>query len=403
MQEEKKSIKNIISDVIEKIQNDVAFLGKKNSEIKIAVAMSGGVDSSVCPIFFKEAGFDVKGITLKLYENKHEKQGACCSFRDIFDAKRVCGQLGIEHYVIDYQKQFKEEVIDKFVSDYISGKTPIPCVTCNQVIKFNYMFELVKDLEFDFLVTGHYILRKNNDSGLPSLFIPEDRSKDQSYFLYNITGQRLKSILFPLGTLKKNQIRQIAEHFSIQTSKKPESQDICFVEGDSYREFLKAAEEKNISNNESNFFLSSLVGNFILNSTGEILGSHDGIQNYTIGQRKGLRISYSKPLYVIKIDSQTKEVFLGEKNDLLTEELRFGEASWFYPEKIFEKIRQEGEICVQIRLRSMHPNIPALISFDSEEKGVFLAKLINPQYIVCPGQACVVYDSEEILGGGTIL
>lgn len=398
----KKSIKDIVAEVIVGIEKDVAFLKKKNSEIKIAVAMSGGVDSSVCPIFFKEAGFDVKGITLKLYENKHEKQGACCSFRDIFDAKRVCGQLGIEHYVIDYQKQFKEEVIDKFILDYKSGKTPIPCVTCNQVIKFNYMFELVKDLEFDFLVTGHYILRKNDESGKIALFIPEDKTKDQSYFLYNITGQRLQNILFPLGNLKKNQIREIAEYYSIQTSGKPESQDICFVEGDSYREFLKTTEEEDLSK-KSNFAPSDLAGDFISNSTGEILGKHDGIQNYTIGQRRGLKIFHSAPLYVIKIDSETKRVFLGEKNDLLTTELKFSEVSWFYPKEIFEEIKKKGEINVQIRLRSMHPNVPALISFFDETKGIFLAKLLNPQYIVCPGQACVVYECQKILGGGTIL
>jgi tRNA-specific 2-thiouridylase len=393
----------IIEDVILQIEKDVSHLGKPNSEIKIAVAMSGGVDSSVCPIFFKEAGFNVKGITLKLYENKHEKQGACCSFRDIFDAKRVCSQLGIEHYVINYESQFKKEVIDKFVSDYISGKTPIPCVQCNQVIKFNYMFELIKDLEFDFLVTGHYVLRKEVIKGKPQIFIPNDRSKDQTYFLYNITEERLRSLLFPLGSLEKKQIRQIAEHYLIQTSKKPESQDICFVDQGSYRDFLKSAvDSKNQEEEGSNFSLNDLIGNFILKSTGEILGKHEGIQNYTIGQRKGLKISYSKPLYVIKIDEKTKDVILGEKNDLLTDIVRFSDVSWVDSEEIFSSLRKKEDFSVFVRLRSMHKNIPAILELSSDN--VFIAKLLEPQYLVCPGQACVVYDSfERLLGGGTII
>jgi tRNA-specific 2-thiouridylase len=398
-------IKDIIDSVIKQIEKDVAHLGKKNSEIRIAVAMSGGVDSSVCPIFFKKAGFEVKGITLKLYENKHEKQGACCSFRDIFDAKRVCAQLGIEHYVINYQEEFKREVIDKFVSDYVSGKTPIPCVQCNQVIKFNYMFELIKDLEFDFLVTGHYVLRKTDENGNPGLFIPDDRAKDQTYFLYNITGQRLKQILFPLGKLSKSQIRRIAEFYSIQTSSKPESQDICFVEGDSYRDFLRESEE-NKSSVLDQIKLSDLCGDFILNSTGEILGKHNGIQNFTIGQRKGLGISYHCPLYVIKIDEKTKNIFLGQKHELLTEIVNFDQTSWIDENEILEKIQNsllyKKDLEIHVRLRSMHKNIPALLFFQPETK-IFSAKLLEPQYLVCPGQACVIYENERLLGGGTIL
>jgi tRNA-specific 2-thiouridylase len=392
-------INKIIKDVIEHIEESTKDLNKKNSEIKIMVAMSGGVDSSVCPIFFKEAGFNVKGMTLKLYENKFEKEGACCSFRDIFDAKRVCQQLSIEHYVINYEKQFKKEVIDKFVSEYTLGRTPIPCIQCNQVIKFDYMFELIKDLEFDFLVTGHYILRKKNNKGELNLYIPEDKSKDQSYFLYNITSNRLNNLLFPLGILTKNKIRLIAEYFSIQTSKKPESQDICFVEGKSYRDFLKDFS----SSNKISF--DNLVGNFILNSTGEIISKHDGIQNYTIGQRKGLKISHSKPLYVIKIDEKTKDVFVGEKHELMKKNFFFQETSWVYKDNIIDYIKKNGYFECNVRLRSMHKNIQAKISIEDTNPEIFNVELNFPQYLICPGQACVVYDieNEVLLGGGTII
>ena len=235
--------KNEIISWLENVISEINRSTNQNKNAKICVAMSGGVDSALCGALFKEAGYNVEGITLKLYESNVERDGACCSFRDISDAKRVAQQFGFPHYVIDYKKEFKEQVIDNFISDYYSGRTPIPCVKCNQVIKFNYLFKLIKDLNFDFLVTGHYILKREN-----SLYIATDRTKDQSYFLYNINSEQLKNLIFPLGNLHKKQTRAIAEHLGIKVSKKPDSQDICFVEDGSYQNFLK--ENSDLSANQ---------------------------------------------------------------------------------------------------------------------------------------------------------
>lgn len=391
-QNDQQSIIQTIDQIIQEIDKQISTLNKPKSSIKIAVAMSGGVDSSVCPIFFQQAGYSVEGITLKLYENKHEREGACCSFRDVFDAKRVAQQFNFPHYVINYEKQFKEQVIDRFIEDYVSGKTPIPCVQCNQKIKFNYMFELIKNLEFDFLVTGHYIIKKTLEANKQGLFMANDKTKDQSYFLYNLTSEQINHLLFPLGKLNKNQTREIAQYFGIKTSKKPDSQDICFVEDGSYRNFI----EQHKTN------LEDYSGELIDIESGKILGKHQGIYKFTIGQRKGLGISSDQPLYVIKIDENTKQVFVGPKQQLACYQVSFHQTSWVNSEDMLNYLQNNKEMKVEIRLRSMHRNLPAILAYD-QNKQIYTAKLYNPEYFVCPGQACVVYQGQQLLGGGTIL
>ena len=370
--------KNEIISWLENVISEINRSTNQNKNAKICVAMSGGVDSALCGALFKEAGYNVEGITLKLYESNVERDGACCSFRDISDAKRVAQQFGFPHYVIDYKKEFKEQVIDNFISDYYSGRTPIPCVKCNQVIKFNYLFKLIKDLNFDFLVTGHYILKREN-----SLYIATDRTKDQSYFLYNINSEQLKNLIFPLGNLHKKQTRAIAEHLGIKVSKKPDSQDICFVEDGSYQNFLK-----------ENSDLSANQGGEMFHVDGRKLGMHDGIHQFTIGQRKGIGVSNAEPLYVIKINAEKKEVMVGEKRFLAKNIVHFNEITWVNESEMFD-----GKI-VSARLRSMQKNTKAVLHF---EKGKNYVILDEPQYFVSPGQACVLYDGEKLLGGGTII
>lgn len=370
-------VSNNINSIIRGIEDSIK-IDKPKSEIKICVAMSGGVDSSVCPIFFKEAGYNVSGITLKLYESSVERDNACCSFRDIYDAKRVAEQFQFPHYVINYEKEFKEKVIDSFIQDYFSGRTPIPCVKCNQVIKFNYLFQLIQDLEFDFLVTGHYILKKNNN-----LHIAHDKTKDQSYFLYNLTEKQLKHLIFPLGGLLKSETREIAQHFGMKAAVKPDSQDICFVEDGSYRNFIAQNSEKDIDRS----------GDFV-DINGKKLGRHEGIHNFTIGQRKGVGISAANPMYVISIDQETNEVTIGEKESLAKYEVKFNEITWANEDVDYH------EKPLQVRLRSMQKNTNAILYNHGDH---WLAKLESPQYFVSPGQACVVYDGDRLLGGGTII
>lgn len=376
---EKEEILSLIDRTVSEIHQST---NQNNQKAKICVAMSGGVDSALCGALFKEAGYNVEGITLKLYESNVERDGACCSFRDIADAKRVAQQFNFPHYVIDYKKEFKEQVIDNFISDYYSGRTPIPCVKCNQVIKFNYLFKLIQDLNFDFLVTGHYILKRNN-----CLYIATDKTKDQSYFLYNINHEQLKNLIFPLGNLYKKQTRAIAEYMGIKVSKKPDSQDICFVEDGSYKKFL----EKNNDNNIETEYKGDVV--YV---DGTKLGTHDGIHHFTIGQRRGIGVAHPNPLYVIKINSETKEVIVGEKQYLAKNIVHFDEVTWVNEGEMFD-----GKI-VSVRLRSMQKNTQAILYIDRKNDKYHVI-LSDPQYFVSPGQACVLYDGEKLLGGGTIV
>ena len=380
------TINSLVIDIDLSINQSFAIRNlepKPKEQIKICVAMSGGVDSSVCGALLKHAGYNVEGVTLKLYESAVERTGRCCSFRDIFDAKRVAQQFNFPHYVINYEKAFKKEVIDDFAAEYIAGRTPVPCIRCNAVIKFNYMHEFMKKLDFDFIVTGHYVV-KDFDSKYNSFYLREgsDPKKDQTYYLYGVNSKQLETLLFPLGRLCKSETREIAQYFGVQTSMKPDSQDICFVENGSYRDFLEASGHK------------SKTGNIVNSTNDKVVGKHDGIHNFTIGQRRGIGVSGPDPLYVNKIDATTGDVYIGPKQTLAKKEAYFHNVCWVndeYPDEFKDSD-------VYVRLRSMHKNVKAKLSRCLEK---WLCTFEQPQYLVTPGQSIVIYcASGRLLGGG---
>lgn len=345
---------------------------------KILVAMSGGVDSSVSAYLLKEAGFKVTGATMCLgVKETSLKKPACCGPRAIEDAKKVCRKLKIPHYVMDFSKDLEKNVIDKFVKEYSSGKTPNPCVDCNRTLKFEILLKKALSLGFDFLATGHYArIEKKGKSHV--LKKAKDSKKDQSYFLYPIKKDALQSILFPLGGLTKDEVRKIARNIGLPVAEKPQSQDICFIPEKNYHRFLSERMEKKISQGE------------ILTLEGEVLGTHKGATFYTIGQRGGLGVGYRHPLYVLSIDAQKNRLVVGEKKDLNSKGLLATELNLLVgdlPKKVFAKIRynQKEAKCTIFR-----------------DKGKIKAIFEKPQEAVTPGQSVVFYDKDVVLGGGII-
>lgn len=280
-------------------------INKKPYETKVVVAMSGGVDSSTVAGMMKKEGYNVIGITLKLYDDGKEVAASkqCCSGQDIMDAKRVAHKLDIEHKILYYQNKFKQGVIDNFVESYLKGETPIPCVQCNQTVKFKDLFEVSKDLNADALVTGHYV-KSITDQKTTNMYRAIDENRDQSYFLFNTTREQLDYLRFPLGGLLKNQTREIAKKLELNVADKPDSQDICFVPNGDYASVIQK------------FRPDSFQKGNIKNLDGEVIGVHDGIINFTIGQRKGIKVSDKEPLYVLKINSDKNEIIVGPKDKL---------------------------------------------------------------------------------------
>ena len=280
-------------------------INKPKKKTKVVVAMSGGVDSSVVAGLMKEEGYDVTGITLKLYDDaKQSKEGRqCCAGQDILDAKRVSEQLNINHEILYYQKKFKQEVIDNFIESYSLGETPIPCVQCNQTVKFRDLFKYSKDLKADALITGHYIKRIQTN-GKSSMYRAKDFSRDQSYFLFSTTQDQLDYLRFPLGDIEKMETRNIAKKLNLNVAEKPDSQDICFVPNGDYSSVIKK------------FRPESFNPGKIIDIKGKVIGQHDGIINYTIGQRRGIKIADKDPLYVIKIDNNNNTIVVGPKEAL---------------------------------------------------------------------------------------
>jgi tRNA-specific 2-thiouridylase len=343
---------------------------------RVLVAMSGGVDSSISAFLLKEKGYDVYGITMcfGVKDIKDEKP-RCCGPQAIEDAKRVCDKLKISHYVMDFSKELEEKVIDNFISQYLKGRTPNPCVECNKFIKFGSLLEKALSLDFNFLATGHYAkIEKSN--GNYFLKKARDKKKDQSYFLYPIKKEFLKYILFPLADLTKEEVRELAEKINLSVYNKPQSQDICFIPDRNYRKFL----EKRIKTKPGP----------ILDLRGNILGEHKGIFSYTIGQREGLGISFGEPLYVIEIKPEENQIIVGERKDLRAGGLVTGE--------------------INILVENLPKETYAKIRYTSKEAKCYLEKsdgkikiiFEKEQSAVTPGQSAVLYNKDLVLGGGII-
>ena len=360
-------------------------INKQKKKTKLVVAMSGGVDSSVVAGLMKEEGYDVTGITLKLYDDaKSSKEGRqCCAGQDILDAKRVSEQLNIKHKILYYQKKFKKEVIDNFVDSYSAGETPIPCVQCNQTVKFRDLFKYSKDLKADALVTGHYIKRVQNN-GKSAMYRAKDFSRDQSYFLFSTTQEQLDFLRFPLGDIEKKETRDIAKKLNLNVAEKPDSQDICFVPNGDYSSVIK------------NFKPESFNPGNIIDIKGNIIGQHDGIINYTIGQRRGIKIADKDPLYVIKINNKNNTIIVGPKEALKINKIILRDLNILGNE---EDLKKE----IKIKVRSTGKLLRAKVKINSNKAEV---NILNGESGISPGQACVFYlnddTGDKVLGGGWI-
>ncbi|WNK01270.1 tRNA 2-thiouridine(34) synthase MnmA [Thalassospiraceae bacterium LMO-JJ14] len=357
---------------------------KAPADTRVVVAMSGGVDSSVTAALMAEAGYDVVGVTLQLYDHGEaiQKKGACCAGQDIYDAKRVADRLGIAHYVLDYESRFREQVMEDFADTYLRGETPIPCVRCNQTVKFHDLLGTARDLGAEAMVTGHYVRQMLGPHGA-EMHRAVDRSKDQSYFLFATTGAQLDFLRFPLGGMDKAETRRHAGRFNLPVADKPESQDICFVPNGSYARVVERLRP------------GACDPGRIVDLDGNVLGTHDGIINFTVGQRKGLGVATGEPLYVVKIDPDTKNVIVGPKDALLCAEIGVSDLNWLDHVPLDETPR-----AVTVKVRSTTDPVAAGIYQGADSVHV---RFDTPQPGVAPGQACVVYDGDRVLGGGWIV
>ncbi len=360
-------------------------INKPKKETKVIVAMSGGVDSSVVAALMKQEGYDVTGITLKLYDDtKQSKEGRqCCAGQDILDAKRVSEKINIDHKILFYQKKFKTEVIDSFIDSYTAGETPIPCVQCNQTVKFRDLFKYAKELKADALITGHYVSRVQTN-GHANMYRAKDQNRDQSYFLFSTTQEQLDFLRFPLGEIDKTETRAIAEKLNLNVATKPDSQDICFVPNGDYASVIKK------------FRPESFKPGKILDLEGKQIGEHEGIINYTIGQRKGIKIANSSPLYVVNIDAENNSIIVGEKECLEVKEIKLRDLNMLGSKKDFDDI-------ISIKVRSTGRLLKAKINILDTSANV---KIIDKETGISPGQACVFYSQDDVgdkvLGGGWI-
>jgi tRNA-uridine 2-sulfurtransferase len=356
------------------------------AEHRVVVAMSGGVDSSVTAALLVRAGYEVVGITLQLYDHGAAtgKKGACCAGQDVRDAARVAERLQIAHYVLDYETRFRAAVIEDFADSYRRGETPIPCIRCNERIKFRDLLATAKDLGADALATGHYARRIAGPDG-PELHRARDPARDQSYFLSRTTREELDSLRFPLGALAKDETRALARELDLPVADKPDSQDICFVPHGSYAEIVTRLRPEAGEPGE------------IIDASGRVLGRHDGIAHFTIGQRKGLGIAAREPVYVLRIEAETRRVVVGPKSALAQMWVPIGELNWLGPPLVAGR---EG-LPVMAKLRSAQAPVAATLHAEPADGEAELV-LDEPAGAVAPGQAAVLYDGQRVLGGGWI-
>jgi tRNA-uridine 2-sulfurtransferase len=375
--------------LIDKVRETVGLPGDP-AGIRIVCAMSGGVDSTVAAALLKAAGFDTIGITLQLYDHGEavRRKGACCAGQDIHDARRAAAAIGIPHYVLDFESRFREAVIDEFVTSYLAGETPIPCVTCNRTVKFADLLQRSRDLDAVAMATGHYVESRARPGVAlrRDMFTPADLTRDQSYFLFATTQAQLDYLRFPLGTLTKPETRAIAAGFGLAVAEKPDSQDICFVPDGRYADLIlklrpDAAEPGDI-----------------VDKDGQVLGRHEGIVHFTVGQRRGLGIAGGEPLYVVKIDAPARQVIVGPREALKQTDIRVSGLNWLGDEDLTAAPRP-----VFVKIRSARPPVPGDIWTTGQGP---MVRIANGEYGVSPGQACVLYAAEgagaRVLGGGTI-
>ena len=367
------------------------------SKTTIAVAMSGGVDSSTVAAMLRAEGHDVVGLTMQLWNQRRlaghagmpeTSQGRCCSIDDVYDARRVAETIGIPYYVVNHEDRFERDVVRPFVQEYLSGRTPIPCSLCNNHLKFDQLLIVAQQIGADSLATGHYARVEHDEAtGRWLLKRPADTSKDQTYFLFGLTQEQLSRTLFPLGNMTKPEVRELAKKHGLALAEKPDSQEICFVPGGDYKNFIDAylAEE-----GES---LPDTSGELVT-TDGKVIGEHQGIHNFTVGQRKGLGVATGSPLYVIQIKGDAHQVVVGNSDDLYTPTLRARRVNLISVDDLREPMR------VTVKIRHRHEAAPALLQKSGDDE--LLVTFDQPQRAVTPGQAAVFYDGDVVVGGGWI-
>jgi tRNA-uridine 2-sulfurtransferase len=366
-------------------------IAKAAADTRVVVAMSGGVDSSVAAALLKEQGYDVVGVTLQLYDHGVAvgKTGACCAGQDIQDARQVAARLSIPHYVLDYESRFRSEVMDSFADAYVRGETPVPCIACNRTVKFRDLLKTARELGAEALATGHYVRRVAGSEG-PELHRGVDPARDQSCFLFGTTRDQLDFLRFPLGGMPKSETRALAQRFELSVSEKPDSQDICFVPGGDYAAVVRKLRPESVEPGE------------IVDLEGRVVGKHDGIVRFTVGQRRGLALggrdgTDNDPLYVVRLEPKTRRVVVGPRSALGRDRIELYDVNWLGAE-----LPADAALPVQVRVRSSQALRPASVA---REDGTLFVSFAEPEMGVSPGQACVVYDAESgnrVLGGGFI-